>query len=178
MTWIVATIIILFVIILFVYGTKVFVTSESFKKLASAENKLERKSIFSVDSEQMLLALLETKIEDKIVKDYLLNKEFDVLEPKIKPILDKLPNPYPNKKEDDVDWILRVFLRKTNGNFVISPDKEYRNKKFEVNVGGYGIEGISGSVSTVTGFKKYSYVMIDKDKKISLNLECTNGKCD
>ena len=98
MTWIVATIIILFVIILFVYGAGVF-AKESWSAGLSSEYKAT-----DVSKEQMLLALLETEVKGGIdgakVKNYLLldKKDYEkLLEKEIKPIIEEFPELLPLK---------------------------------------------------------------------------------
>ncbi len=91
MTWVLATIIILVVMILFVYGTKVFVSSELVQDFLGNLGKSPEKSMFSsVDSEQMLLALLQTKLDGKFMKDYILDGEYSVLKNKLNPVLEEL----------------------------------------------------------------------------------------
>jgi len=82
MTWIVATIIILFVIILFVYASGAFISSS---------DKSFKTSPFNVATEQSLLALLETKLDGKTVRDYIIEGDYKTLRKKITPILERLP---------------------------------------------------------------------------------------
>jgi len=63
MTWMVATIIILFVIILFVYGSGVL----GFELFGGDDSLKET----NTESEQMLLALLETEVDGKNVKEHI-----------------------------------------------------------------------------------------------------------
>jgi len=82
MTWIVATLIILLVILVFVFlSSGGVIKSSSFSR--------ERLSV--VTSEQMLLALMKTDVEGKSIKEYILDGEYDELENKIKPISKNLP---------------------------------------------------------------------------------------
>ena len=122
MTWIVATIIILFVIILFVYGTKLFVTSEEIRRSFWVKGNLVRETILSAESEQMLLALLETKIDGKSVKDHLSEENYKTHLNKIKgelePIVKTLPG---NTKEEG--WGLAIFPLDNNKGFYIGQEK-------------------------------------------------------
>lgn len=86
MTWVVATIILLFVIIIFVYASLVI----------SKGKKAENIHISPyIESEQMLLALLETKINGKLVKDYIIEGNYDELDkPEFRDkVLTGLPEP-------------------------------------------------------------------------------------
>jgi len=82
MTWIVATIIILFVIILFVYSSGVL----GFELFGGNDSLKET----NTESEQMLLALLETKIDEKTVKQLVIEEDKDSLR-NLKDILNKIP---------------------------------------------------------------------------------------
>jgi hypothetical protein len=46
----------------------------------------------SMQSEQILLALLETELEGKKIRDYIINRDYNILEEKINLILSKMPN--------------------------------------------------------------------------------------
>ncbi len=89
MTWIVATIIIFFVIILFVYSSGVL-GFELFGEDAFLKET-------STESEQMLLALLETEVDGKSVKEHIEDSEnfekevLPKLKKEIEPILEKIP---------------------------------------------------------------------------------------
>lgn len=99
MTWVVATIIILLVIIVFVYASWVLSVGRS--KGGSMA------SVTDSTKEQMLLALLETEIDGKNVKEHIESDEVDwkKLEQKIKPIIEKFPKLLPLKG----DWVFIVY---------------------------------------------------------------------
>lgn len=108
MTWIVATIIILFVIIFFVYATKTFVISADIKDFLKNFWKSSEKSSFSsVKSEQMLLALLETKINGKILTEHLNEEDWEKnlkeIEKEIHEIVKRFPE---NSKKEG--WSLEI----------------------------------------------------------------------
>ena len=107
MTWIPATIIILLVMILFVYASGVLAESEEFKEWFKKKGNFDRESISSADSEQMLLALLETKIDGKILLEHLNEdnwaKNLNKIEKEIEEIVNKFPG---NNKEEG--WTLNV----------------------------------------------------------------------
>ncbi len=94
MTWIVATIIILFVIILFVYASGFLAGSEAFKEWFKIKDNLMEETISSVESEQILLALLQTEVDGKSVKEHIEDKgnfKEEVLKKELNPILEKIP---------------------------------------------------------------------------------------
>lgn len=102
MTWVVATIIILLVIILFVYASGVLSIGRP-----GGEGMVSRSVVTDSAKEQMLLALLETKIEEEKVKDQIESNEVDweKLKQKLKPIIEKFPKQLPLKG----DWVLIVY---------------------------------------------------------------------
>jgi hypothetical protein len=123
MTWVVATIIIFFVIFLFVLGSQAMATSGKFKKIFSlresgSEQIAELGS--AIASEQMLLALLETKVDGRSVKELVINDEKDLLADNLKLVLAKIPY-CKNKKSfkrsswsfyyNDVDQIEILFRK-------------------------------------------------------------------
>ncbi len=135
MTWIVATIIILFVIILFVYGAGVFA-----KESWSAGWSSRYKPTDSI-KEQMLLALLETEVEGGKIKDIVINSnnrdDYNNLKQKIKPIIEKFPELLPLEG----DWVFIVYegnknklqIGKTNIIRDSSPSIVYvKDKKIEL----------------------------------------------
>ncbi len=87
MTWIVATIIILLVIIIFVYLSTTFFAYKKLENLDPFVQTNEQSS--EIDSEQILLALMQTEIDGTTIKELIINKEKDILE-KID-IIAKLP---------------------------------------------------------------------------------------
>jgi len=96
MTWVVATIIIFVVIIIFVYAAKGFAGSKWVRDIVGRDSVNVIKDSSNADSEQMLLALLQTNIDGKSVKDYVENtnnfeKEFPKLKQELNPILEKIP---------------------------------------------------------------------------------------
>lgn len=97
MTWVVATIIVLFVIIIFVYASKV-------QSLGSIKGSFyTRHKLTEINKEQMLLALLKTEIDDKKVEDYIILEDYKGLEKKIKPILEKFPG------HKDGNWVFIIY---------------------------------------------------------------------
>lgn len=87
LTWVVATIIIFVVIIIFVLlSSGGLLKSDSF----------EQGRLSTVDSEQMLLALMKTEVDGKMVKDWILEtdkEDKNVLWDKLRPLLNKLSTP-------------------------------------------------------------------------------------
>ena len=90
MTWIVATMIILFIVILFIYSS--FILSKT-KKITDLEfSILETESAPSMASEQMLIALLRTKINERDVEDYIVKGDYGEIRSSVENILEKLPD--------------------------------------------------------------------------------------
>ncbi|MDP3026936.1 MAG: hypothetical protein Q8N63_04455 [Nanoarchaeota archaeon] len=129
-TWVVATIIILLVIIIFVYAAKV-------QSIGSEKGSFyTRYKLTQTNKQQILLALLKTEIEGKIVQDYIVLEDYESLKNKIKPVLEKLPG-HPNGNwifvvYDDKKEALRVgevssVVRDINPSFVY-----FSNKKIEL----------------------------------------------
>jgi hypothetical protein len=134
MTWVVATIIILVVIILFVYAAKA-------QMIGSTKGSFyTRYKLTEISKEQMLLALLETEVDGKKVEQHINdaeNKEdYEVLGKKIEPILEKFPG------LDGGNWVFIIYedgksklqvgkvyssARDINPSFVY-----YSNKKIEL----------------------------------------------
>ena len=98
-TWIVATIIILFVIILFVYGSYIL-TKE--KQIKGAKFPVFGGNIFYSGSEQMLFAILKTEINGRTAKDLILAGEYNETEANIRSILEKISNSNEN-------WNLYIY---------------------------------------------------------------------
>lgn len=94
MTWVVATIIIFVVIIIFVYASGVRGVG------SSSGSFYVRYKLTEIDKQQMLLALLETEFDGKEIKHYIIldnEQDYKELGKKIKPILEELPKKYPGK---------------------------------------------------------------------------------
>jgi len=89
MTWIVATMIILFLVILFIYSSY---TLAKEKDVSSFEvTKLLDKKSFGADSEQVLLALLKTEIDKEPVLYYIHLGEYSKVEGSVNRILERMP---------------------------------------------------------------------------------------
>jgi len=104
MTWVVATIILLVVTIFFIYSSYILAEEKEMLGFELFVQEVEQSS--SIQSEQILLALLETELEGKKIKDYIINRDYNLLEEKINPILSKI--------RDD-NWAMYIY----DGNEVI-----------------------------------------------------------
>jgi len=87
MTWVVATIVILFVVIFFIYSSYV-VAKE--KEVLNFELLVLKFKTSGVDAEQVMLALLQTEFGGISVKEHILNGEYSVVENNVNLVLDKL----------------------------------------------------------------------------------------
>jgi len=96
MTWLVATIIIFIITMIFVYGAYIINGGNSVNYLREKSNLEDLENAKSIDSQEILFALLKTNIEDKNLRDYLeedLDREnFEKIENEIKLILNKISN--------------------------------------------------------------------------------------
>lgn len=101
MNWVVATIIIIVLIFIFVYASYGIST---LRKITSPGSPSLEKS-YDISSEQILLALLQTKIEDKSLQELIINGEYDKIE-NFRPILEKLSN------QKNGYWNLYVYEKK------------------------------------------------------------------
>ncbi|MDD5191844.1 MAG: hypothetical protein PHH54_04180 [Candidatus Nanoarchaeia archaeon] len=90
MTWVVATMIILVVVIVFIYSS--YALAKEKKIIGFSPLTLEGEQSSSIDSEQILLALMETELDEKKVKDYVSAGNYEVLKEKITPLLDGMSN--------------------------------------------------------------------------------------
>jgi len=104
MTWVVATIILLVVTIFFIYSSYILAEEKEMLGFELFVQEVEQSS--SIQSEQILLALLETELEGKKIKDYIINRDYNILEEKINLILSKM--------RDD-NWAMYIY----DGNEVI-----------------------------------------------------------
>jgi len=77
MTWVVATIIILFIIIFFIYASY-YIAKE--KGVLGFEGFIQEKENSGIVSEQSLLAVLQTEIKGRMVIDYILQGEYSEVE--------------------------------------------------------------------------------------------------
>jgi hypothetical protein len=94
MTWLVATLIIIFVVIIFVYASGKLAEQKKIKNVISGS----KESVFSdvdVASEKMLLVILESQLDGKRIKDYIIEGNYDLLDSADfkEKILAKLPEP-------------------------------------------------------------------------------------
>ncbi len=107
MTWVVATIIILVVILLFVYASFALGAERGLFKVGVKPEGGEL-AYSSISSEQMLLALLETEVEGKEVRGYVSEKNYkdylSILDKELKPIIEQLPG-----SSEGYAWSLIVF---------------------------------------------------------------------
>jgi len=74
MTWVVATFIILFVVILFIYASNIMAKEKDLKSLDISILKGE--GVVGMSSEQVLLSLLKTKIGIRSVSNYIFQDEY------------------------------------------------------------------------------------------------------
>lgn len=144
MTWLVATLIIIFVVILFVYASGKLAEERKIKGVT-----LGGQMVFSdadVASEKMLLALLEIKIDGKTLREHIIEGNYDVLDKEEfkKDVLAKLPEP------GNDGWDL----------YIIENDDIVKKIK-------------SPGVLSV-GESRTSQVMLASDKKIKLFLDTSN----
>jgi hypothetical protein len=102
MTWVVATIIILLFVFIFVYSS--YMISKE-RQITNFSPILNSEKSYDAGSEQILLALLQTKIENKSLKDLIINGDYDKIE-NYRNILEKLSN------EKDGYWNLYVYEKK------------------------------------------------------------------
>ena len=90
MTWVVATIIIVVVVIVFIYSSYVLAKEKKILGFNPFVQEIEQSS--SIESEQTLLALLETDLNGKKIKNYISEKDYEAIKDKISSILNKMPN--------------------------------------------------------------------------------------
>lgn len=143
MTWVVATIIVLFVIIIFVYASGVLAGK---KGALDFKPSVQIAKYSSVESEQMLLALLRTEINGKTVKDYILEGDYDGLEKSEfrEKVLTELPEP---RRLPD-GWHLYIY----ENNDVV--------KK---------IKSLKGTLSVAESLASEIYLNLNKKVKLFLN---------
>ena len=89
MTWVVATFIILFLLILFIYSSYAMAKEREIKK--SDGFILENKKVIGMDSEQILLALLKTRVGEITISNYIFQGDYEEVESSVKSILNELP---------------------------------------------------------------------------------------
>ena len=89
MTWVVATFIILFVVILFIYASNVMAKGKDLKSLEISILKGE--DVAGMSSEQVLLSILKTKIGIRSVSNYISQGDYGEVSGSVKSILDELP---------------------------------------------------------------------------------------
>jgi len=128
MTWVVATIIILIIVILFIYFSYALAKEKKILGFDPFVQEIEQSS--SIESEQILLALLETELEGKKIKNYILTSNYEVLEEKINSILSKMPDNNWAMYVYDRDNIIKINaiseLRKTKSSIVYVGNKKIK----------------------------------------------------
>jgi len=113
MTWVVATIIILFVIMIFIYVAFAFKGEREVKNVLSSSEDVdfgESKAVDGVDAQQMLFALSKTKLNGVSIWD-LNSKNDDEFKKGFKQMSDDLEiflNKFPDYYSGDGRWILEV----------------------------------------------------------------------
>ena len=88
LTWVIATIIILVVVVVFVYLTEIIFVEQTIGKLIYSE---ERINYFGVDASQSLFAFLKTDFDGKNVQDYIQDKNYISIKENINQLLISLP---------------------------------------------------------------------------------------
>jgi len=115
MTWVVATLIILVVVVIFVYASGALAGSEWFENLFKIEKSVGvGKTSSGVDSEQMLLALLKTEVGGEKVEQYVGDSDkfktnLNKLKTDLGATIKKLPI-----NDEDLEWGVIVFLDNKN----------------------------------------------------------------
>jgi len=89
MTWVVATFIILFVVVLFIYASNLMAKEKDLKSLDPFILKNEK--LAEISSEQVLLSLLKTKIGIRSIRNYIFQGDYNEIKDSIENILDELP---------------------------------------------------------------------------------------
>ena len=127
MTWVVATIIILFVIIIFIYASKVLADKKNLK-FSSGTNLVVQSAVV----EESLLSLLQTEINGKSIQQIFIDDEFGKNANDIFSLLKKIPNCFRYNRGGS--WVLTHYSNKSKvlgkiGDFSAS-GKRYKNYKF------------------------------------------------
>jgi len=87
MTWVVATIIILFVVVFFIYASYEIAKD---KHLLGFDKFIQKKEASGTGAEQTLLALLQTEINEMSIQGYITNDRYSEVEAEVNLILDEL----------------------------------------------------------------------------------------
>ena len=88
-TWVVATFIILFLVVLFIYSSYALAQE---KKIANLDVfVLDSRKIAGMDSGQTLLALLKTRIGERSVSNYIFQGDYNDVKSSVESILNELP---------------------------------------------------------------------------------------
>ena len=74
MTWVVATFIILFIVILFIYVSNAMAKERDLK--SSEISVLESNEVAGMSSEQVLLGILKTQVGDRSIRNYISQGEY------------------------------------------------------------------------------------------------------
>lgn len=137
MTWMVATVIIIFIIVLFTYISFILSKEKQAENFSFSFNLNENSDM---SSEQILISLLKTKVEDKSIMNHILEGDYEKIN-EIKPILEKLSN------EELGYWNFYIY---ENNNVV----KKIKTKDLSFEILG----------------KKSAEVNLDSNKRIKLSL--------
>jgi len=90
MTWVVATMIILLITIIFIYSSYAMAKQ---KQLGGFKTfNLRTETIYKADAEQVLLALMKTKIDASSVREYIIRGEYNSVKPSVDLILASIPD--------------------------------------------------------------------------------------
>ena len=87
MTWVIATMIILFVIIFFIYASYSIAKEE---KLLGFDRVIQEKKNSNVDAEQTLLAILQTEIDGLEIRGYISQGRYSEIKNQVDLILEEL----------------------------------------------------------------------------------------
>ena len=144
MTWVVATIIILFVMIVFVYTSVALFGKGELKPILSIKGG---QISSSADSEQMLLDLLHKKIGDKEVKEIIIEGEEGLIKTDLIRVFNNVPDCLDYSNEGS--WLF----------------EKYSKEDLKMSIGN------TESVKKIKDFK-FSVFFYAKDKRIEFYEEC------
>jgi hypothetical protein len=109
MTWIVATIIILIVILIFIYASTVLAVR---RNLFSIDSPDSVRRLRDIQTQQTLLALLETDLDGAKIESYVTNEDYNTLQIKLGALLNKIPGGKYNDLGTAVyygNWVFTVY---------------------------------------------------------------------
>jgi len=164
-TWVVATIIILTMVIMFLVVSTGLAGEREIKAFDPFVFTEGQSS--SIDSEQMLLALLQTKINDETFKDLIMEGRYDELKEKLKPILNNFPDP----SKGFGKWIFEVYEGPEGLNSKGYPPKPVLK-----------VRGTAKKVKTYLSlppyeFTRYSKIYLNDDLRVIFFIDCPIGDC-